>query len=203
MNKRMHCKTLLLRLVRDFPPVFVGLCLLASGCASKKPHEPPLAHVMGKISGNEYTSPRGRFSVPCPVDPDLEGRVLRDDATGVTFVDRIGSKVTFNSLQIRPGSSMMNMLSTRGREEALNTFLRDDYGNLIVPHYHPEVLGGTSAFVFIKSGPTRMGVAATVHDERIYLVETDLPPGVELLQNTSDERLETNAMNLLQTLQFK
>src|SRR5580658_331459 len=85
---------------------------LLCGCASS--HKPSKPHVIGKIIGNSYTSPQGRFSVPCPVSPEVGGRILRDNAQGVTFTDNWGSKITIYSTPFNAQSQMMDVLQTQG-----------------------------------------------------------------------------------------
>jgi hypothetical protein len=187
--------------------VIVALALLCSGCDSPHQATPRLA---GRISGSSYTSPQGRFSVPFPVSPEVGGRIIRDDAQSVTFHDNWGSKISFYSKPFNARSPMMSVLQAQGREKALETFMNEIYGDSIVPHYHPDVLDGTVSFIYLKPVGPRTGVAAFIHQNRVYLVETDLLPGVQLLskdddasQEARDEWLEKRALELLRSVEVK
>jgi hypothetical protein len=164
------------------------------------------------VSGNFYTSARGDFSVPFPVSPEVGGRVVHDDAQSVTFHDNWGSKISFYSTPISPQSPMMTVLQKQGREKALDTLMIDlgRYGNDLALHFHPEILGGAVSFVYLRPVGPKTGVAAFIANDRVYLVETDLLPGVQLLskddedaQKGRDEWLEKRAADLLQTIQVK
>jgi hypothetical protein len=183
---------------------------LLCGCAG--PHEVN-PHIVGRVSGNTYTSPGGHFSVPFPVvsDPELGGRIIRDDAQSVTFHDKRGTLISFYSRPIGAKSPMMSVLQTNGPEKALGILAKDIYGEAIVPHYHPDVRDGTISFIYLKLvGPTKTGVAAFIHQKRVYFVETDLLPGVQVLsssdpatQDSLDEWLENHAVELLGTMEIK
>ena len=184
-----------------------SLSLLWCGCAG--PHE-ARPHIVGRIFGNSYTSPRGGFSVPFPVSPEVGGRVIRDDAQSVTFHDNWGSKISFYSKPISAQSPMMSVLQTQGREKALETLAKDIYSDSIVPHYHPDVRDGTLTFIYLKPVGPKTGVAAFIHEKRVYLVETDFLPGVQLLsknddesQQARDEWLENRAIELLRSVEIK
>jgi len=184
------------------------LSLLLCGCVgphNSSPRQPSL-HLVGKISGNSYASPQGHFSVPFPVSPEVGGRIIRDDAESVTFHDNWGSKIGFYSKLIRPQSPMMS----EARAKALETFMKDIYGDSIVPHYHPDILDGTVSFILLKPVGPKVGVATFIHQNRVYLVETDLLPGVELLSKDDDasrqareEWLENRAIQLLRSIEIK
>ena len=195
------------------PPTFGRQCwffsLALMGSCASEPREPH-AHVSGKIVGNSYTSPRGNFTVPNPVSPEVGGRILRDDAQSVTFRDNWGSKISFYSRPINPLSPMNSVLQTKGLQGALETLCRDIYGDTIVTHFHPEILGGTITFVYLRPVGPKTGVAAYIHQNRVYLVETDLLPAVQLLSKEDDQAqldrenwLENRAISLLQTMQVK
>jgi hypothetical protein len=186
---------------------FVMLCLFC-GCAG--PHEARV-HLVGRISGSSYTSAGGDFSVPFPVVPELGGRIIRDDAQSVTFHDNRGGLISFSSRAIGPRSPMMSVLQTNGPEKALETLAKDIYGDAIVTHYHPDARNGTISFTYLKLvGPTKTGVAAFIHQKRVYFVETDLLPGVQVLsssdpatQDSLDQWLENHAVELLRTMEIK
>lgn len=188
--------------------IIAFLAAVWTGCVGpKKPRAP---HIVGKISGDSYTSPRGGFEVPFPVSPEVGGGVARDDDQSVTFHDNWGSRVSYYSRPFTAESPMNKTLETQGRQKALQIFMTDIYGDAIVPHYHPEVLGGAISFIHLKAVGPKVGVAACIHDNRVYLVETDLLPGVELLgkddeasQQARSEWLEKRAMQLLQSMTFK
>lgn len=190
-------------------PVILAL-LMGAGCVGSgtRAPSPPHVHVMGRISGTTYTSPRGQFSVSFPVSPELGGRVVRDDAESVTFHDDQGRKISFYSRPFNPDSPMMTMLRTDGAEKALGTLMKDIYGSAITPRFHADVRGGTISFIYLRPVGTRTGVAAFVHGERVFLVETDLPPGVQFLSKEDDiskldDWLENGAVDLTRTVEVK
>ncbi len=190
--------------------VIPSLVILSLFCGCAGPHN-ARPHLVGRISGNSYTSPQGHFSVPFPVIPELGGRVIRDNAQSVTFHDDRGGRISFYSRPIAARSPMMSVLQTNGQEKALATLTTDIYGNSIVPHYHPDVRDGTISFVYFQPArPTKTGVAAFINQQRVYLVETDLLPGVQALssndqatQDAQDEWLENHAVELLRTMDIK
>jgi hypothetical protein len=180
-----------------------ALVLALAGCAGL----PPLS---GTISGSTYTSPQGGFSVPIPVSPEVGGRVVSDGPENVTFHDNWGSRITFSSVPFKLQSSMMSILQSQGRERALTEFAKRQYGNDIVVHYHPDAADGVISFIFVRPVSPGTGVAMFVHSGRVYLVETDMLPGVQLLAQ-NDERsqldrqvwLEGRAVGLAQTIEVK
>jgi hypothetical protein len=181
----------------------LGAALCLDGCATSP-------HLAGRVIGPNYTSARGRFTVPFPVSPEVGGRVLKDTAQSVTFADNWGCRIAFSSLPFEARSSMTTMLEAQGREKALSEFARREYGNLIAIHYHPEALEGAISFIFLRPVGPKTGVAAFLHGRRLYLVETDLPPGVQLLgqsdeqsQRERDAWLENRAVELAQSLEVK
>ena len=187
--------------------IFPLAAMLWCGCAG--PHETH-PHIVGKISGNSYTSPQGHFSVPYPVSPEVGGRVIRDDAQSVTFHDNWGSKISFYSRPFNPQSPMMSALRTQGREKALDTLAKDIYGDSISPTYHSEVREGAISFIYLKPIGPKTGVAAFVYQNRVFLVETDLLPAVQLLSKEDDESdeardkwLENRALDLLRSIEIK
>jgi len=164
----------------------------------------------GHLVGDSYVSAGGFFTVSFPVSPEVGGRIIYDDSLSVTFRDNWGSRISFSSRPISPESPMMKVLQTQGRAKALDTLVKDIYGNLIVPSYHPEILDGTVSFIYLRPVGPKTGVAAFIHGTRIYMVDTDLIPGVQLLsgsddasQQARDEWLENRAVELLRTMQVK
>ncbi|HZM04536.1 MAG TPA: hypothetical protein VFC44_16145 [Candidatus Saccharimonadales bacterium] len=187
---------------------FLSLCgllsgvLLACGCASLR--------LSGSVSGGEYTSAQGNFSVPFPVSPEVGGRVRRDNAESVSFRDNWGSQISFYSAAFNAQSSMTSVLRAQGRAQALEAFAKAEYGDLIVPHYHPEIREGAISFIFLKPVGPKTGVAAFLSGDRIYWVATDLLPGVQLLAQTDEASqrdretwLENRALSLLQTMKIR
>jgi hypothetical protein len=188
------------------------LSLLWCGCVSPQNARPRPAsrHIVGTISGNSYTSPQGHFSVPFPVSPEVGGRIIHDDAQSVTFYDDWGSKISFYSRSFNARSPMMSAPQSEARGRALETFMKDIYGDSIVPHYHPDVLEGTVSFIYLKPVGPKTGVATFIHQKRVYLVETDFLPGVQLLSKSDDaseeardQWLENRAVNLLRSIEIK
>jgi hypothetical protein len=187
--------------------VIFPLVVLLCGCVGPHEHHP---HLVGRVSGNSYMSPQGHFSVPYPVSPEVGGRIIRDDAQSVTFHDNWGSKIGFYSKSFNAQSPMMSALQTQGREKALDTLAMDIYGSSIAPHYHTDVRDGAISFIYLKPVGPKTGVAAFIYQTRVYLVETDLLPAVQLLskddeesQKTRDIWLENRALELLQTIEIK
>jgi hypothetical protein len=181
----------------------LGTTLLLGGCATSP-------HLAGAVNGPNYTSARGGFTVPFPVSPETGGRVLKDTAQSVTFGDNWGCRIAFSSLPFEARSSMTTVLETQGREKALSEFARREYGNLIAIHYHPDALEGAISFIFLRPVGPKTGVAAFLHARRLYVVETDLPPGAQLLgqsdeqsQREQDVWLEKRAVELAQSLELK
>ncbi len=186
-----------------------SLVILSLHCGCAGPHHAS-PHIVGRISGNSYTSPQGHFSVPFPVSPEVGGRVIRDDAQSVTFYDNWGSKISFYSKPISAQSPMISVPQSEARGKALGTFMKDIYGDSIVPHYHPDVLEGTISFIYLKPVGPKTGVATFIRQQRVYLVETDFLPGVQLLSNNDDaseqareEWLENRAVELLRSIEIK
>jgi hypothetical protein len=192
--------------------IFSLAALLWCGCVGPRgasPHEAS-PHLVGRISGNSYTSSWGHFSVPFPVSPEVGGRIIRDDSQSVTFHDNWGSKISFYSKSFNVQSPLMSVPQSEGRAKALETFMKDIYGNSIVPHYHPDVLDGTISFIYLKPVGPKTGVAAFINRNRVYLVETDLLPGVQMLSKEDDESqqareewLENRAVELLQSIEIR
>jgi hypothetical protein len=195
---------------------FYGLALaaalFAAGCktsstfsnTSKPIHA---TRLVGHLDGPNYTSAKGDFSVPFPVSAEVGGDVQSDGPQTVTFRDNWGSRITFSSLPFNAKSSMTTMLATEGREKALTEFVKRDYGDTFAVHYHPEAQGGAISFLFLRPVSPKMGVAAFIHGQRVYLVETDLLPGVQLLggsdAKSQEERevwLEQRAVTLAQSV---
>jgi hypothetical protein len=177
--------------------------LALPGCATA----PPLS---GAINGPNYTSSQGGFSVPFPVSAEVGGRVISDGPDSVTFHDNWGSRITFSSVPFKPQSSMTSVLQSQGREPALTEFAKRQYGEDIVVHYHPDTLDGTISLIVVRPVAPRSGVAMFIHGARVYLVETDMLPGVQLLAQNDDKSqldrlvwLEARAVTLAQTMDVK
>jgi hypothetical protein len=197
--------------MRNLLAVYALICavLLGAGCVSSTPGKPRPPHLVGSVSGNLYISQHGNFSVPFPVSPEIDGRILHDSAESVTFHDNWGSRITFYSAAFSSESSMANTLRDSGPQKALETFVTDQYGNLVEPHYHPEIRGGAVSLLFLRPVAPKMGVAAFISGNRVYWVTSDNLPGVQLLAQTDaaslkqqDQDLEKNALDLLQTMQL-
>jgi hypothetical protein len=183
--------------------ILLGAALLLCGCATSR-------HLAGTVSGPNYISAQGGFSVSFPVSAEVGGRVLTDTPQSVTFGDNWGARVTFSSLPVEARSSMMTVLETQGREKALSEFARRQYGALITIHYHPEAREGAISFIIPGPVGPRTGVAAFLHGRRLYVVETDLQPGVPFLAQSDEESqrdwaawLEKRAVELAQSLEVK
>jgi hypothetical protein len=181
----------------------LGMALLLCGCAS--PHR-----LVGSVKGSTYTSAEGGFSVPFPVSPEVGGRVLNDGPQGVTFGDNWGSRITFKERAILEQSSMTTMLEKQGREKALNEFARREYGDLITVHYHAEAREGMISFIYLRPVSPKTAVAIFLHSRRLFLVETDMLPGVQLLaqgdQQSQSEReswLEGRAVALAESIEAR
>jgi hypothetical protein len=181
-------------------------CVAGNGCfsADSTPHP----HITGHVKGNSYASTGGHFTVPFPVSPEVGGRIIHDTAESVTFHDNWGSKISFYSKPLNAESPMLKIYKTEGPEKALNTLLKEIYGDVSVIHFRPAVRGGASVFIYIKPVGPKTGVAACVQGERVYLVETDFLPGVRLISKNDsdsevarDEWLEDRAVQLLETIQ--
>jgi hypothetical protein len=183
--------------------ILLGAALLLCGCATSR-------HLAGTVSGPNYISAQGGFSVSFPVSAEVGGRVLSDTPQSVTFGDNWGNRITFSSRPFEARSSMMTMLETQGREKALSEFARQAYGNLITIHYHPEAREGAISFIVLRPVGPKTGVAAFLHGRRVYVVETDLLPGVQLLAQSDEQSqldqeawLEKRAVELAQSLEVK
>jgi hypothetical protein len=192
--------------------IWVATALLLCGCAGshQSSHPPRPAHLRGSIHGFTYTSAEGGYSVPFPVSADVDGRVLTDGPQSVTFIDNWGSRITFKSQAILENSSMKSMLDTQGREKALGEFARREYGDLITAHYHPEVLEGLISFIYPRPNSPKTAVAVFLHGRRLFLVETDMLPGVQLLaqgdarsEGERDVWLEGVAVKLAQSIEAR
>ena len=187
--------------------IIFSLVVLLSGCADQHMASPRIA---GRISGNIYTSPQGHFSVPFPVSREVGGRILSDDSESVTFHDNWGSKIGFSSGIIEARSPMMTLLKAEGREKALVEYVKHRYNDLIETHYHPDVRDGAISFIYLKPVGPKTGVAAFIDQNRVYLVETDLLPAVQLLSKDDDESrqarekwLENRALELLRSIDIR
>lgn len=183
--------------------MWLGAALLLCGCQTPQ-------RLAGSVRNAAYTSAEGGFSVPFPVSPEVGGRVLTDGPQSVTFSDKWGSRITFKEQAISARSGMMAMLETQGREKALNEFARREYGDLITIHYHPDEREGMISFIYLRPASPKTAVAVFIHGGRLFLVETDLLPGVSVLA-PSDERsergrepwLESHAVALAQSIEAR
>ncbi len=181
--------------------MWVGTALLLCACASS----PRLA---GSVHRSTYISSEGGFSVPFPVSPEVGGRVKSDDAETVTFVDNWGSRITFSGLAIAAHSSIVSVMAKDGREKALSEFARRQYSDLITVHYHPELRDGMISFIYLRPNSPKTAVAIFMSGSRLYLVETDMLPGVQLLaqndlssQSARETWLEGRATALAQSIE--
>jgi len=181
----------------------LGAALLLCGCASTH-------RLVGSIHVSTYTSAQGGFSVAFPVSPEVGGRIRTDDTKSVTFCDNWGSRVTFTGLAILEHSSMMTMLDKQGREKALSEFARREYGAMTAIHYHPDVREGIISFIYLRPNSPKTAVAIFIHGHRLYYVETDLLPGVQLLAQNDEKSqleretwLEGRALALAQSMEVK
>jgi hypothetical protein len=181
--------------------MWVGAALSLCSCASS----PRLA---GSVHRSTYTSSEGRFSVPFPVSAEIGGRVLNDTAEMVTFHDNWGSRITFSGLPVAAHSSIISVLQKDGKEKALTEFAKRQYSDLITVHYHPELRDGMISFINLRPNSPKTAVAIFLHGSQLYIVETDMLPGVQLLaQNDAKsvtERetwLEGRAMALAQSIE--
>lgn len=186
------------------PVSVLSLLLLAAGCATSS------HHVSGSVQASTYTSTRGHFSVPFPVSRDMGGRVLTDGPRSVTFRDNWGARITFSCLPFSERSSMMDVLYRDGPEKALTEFAQREYGSATAVHFHPDTLAGAATLAFVRATGQRTGVAVFVRNHAVYLVETDLLPGVQMLGRNDDasvrERdhwLEDRALALAQTMDIR
>jgi hypothetical protein len=200
-------------MIMTFKKGIVAMCVGAALvlCACKTTQKPPRSvHLIGSVHGATYTSPEGGFAVPFPVSPEVGGRILNDSKENVTFIDNWGSRIAFSGLQIMPNSSIMSVLKKDGREKALAEFAQRQYSDLITVHYHPGTRDGMISFIYLRPASAKTGVAIFIHDSRLFLVETDMLPGVQLLaQNDEQSRqdreawLESRAMALAQSMEVK
>ena len=152
----------------------VAAVLWLGGCASPQ-------RLAGTVHGSTYFSAEGGFSVPFPVSPEVGGRVKSDDAETVTFVDNWGSRITFSGLAIAAHSSIISVLAKDGKEKALSEFAKRQYSDLIAVHYHPELRDGMISFIYLRPNSPSTAVAIFIQNSRLYAVETDILPGVQLL----------------------
>jgi hypothetical protein len=180
-----------------------GTALVLCGCASTH-------RLVGAVHGSTYTSAEGGFSVPFPVSPEVQGRIRSDSARSVTFCDNWGSRVTFSGRDILEHSAMTTMLQEQGREKALSEFARREYGDLITVHYHAEAREGMISFIYLRPVSPKTAVAIFLRGRRLFLVETDMLPGVQLLaqgdpQSLSerDSWLEGRAVALAQSIEVR
>lgn len=181
----------------------LGAALLLCGCGTTQ-------RLSGTVNGPTYTSSHGDFSVPFPVSSEVGGGVLSDSPNSVTFHDNWGSRITFSSATFNSQSSMMSILQSKGRERALTEFAERQYGSEIDVHYHPTARDGVISFIFVRPVGPKTGIAMFVHGDRLYVVETGMLPGVQLLAQ-NDERsqadrevwLEGRAVELAQSMNVK
>lgn len=199
--------------ISAFCPALLCVALLFGGCVTKQ-RQPQArrrapAHLHGAVRNATYTSAEGGFSVAFPVSADVEGRVLEDGPRTVTFIDNWGSRITFTEQPILEQSSMKSMMETQGREKALSEFARREYGAMAEVHFHPETLDGTISFIYLRPASPKTAVAVFVHGDRLFLVETDMLPGVSVLaqndlksQEERDTWLEGTAVALAKTIEI-
>jgi hypothetical protein len=181
----------------------LGAGLVLCGCASTH-------RLAGSVKGSTYISTEGGFAVPFPVSPEVRGRVLSDSPQGVTFGDNWGSRITFQERAILEPSSMMTMLEKQGREKALTEFARREYGDMIAVNYHPEAREGMITFIYLRPASPKTAVAIFLHDRQLFMVETDMLPGVQLLaqsdemsQGKREAWLEGRAVTLAESIEIR
>jgi hypothetical protein len=88
-------------------------------------------------------------------------------------------------------------MESQGRERALTEFAKRQYGNDIEAHFHKEARDGVLSFIFTRPVGEPRGVAQFVHGTRVYEVETDMLPGVQLLAQ-SDAKSKADRMTWLE-----
>jgi hypothetical protein len=183
--------------------MWLGAALLVCGCATPK-------RLAGSVHNAIYTSADGGFSVPFPVSAEVGGRVLSDSEQTVTFGDNWGSRITFSGRAIVAHSDIMTMLEKQGREKALSEFAKRVYSDLITVHYHPEVREGMISFIYLRPASPKTAVAIFIHGSRLFLVETDILPGVQLLAQNDEQSqldrelwLESRAVALAQSIEAR
>jgi hypothetical protein len=183
--------------------MWLGAAFLLCGCAAPK-------RLSGSVHNSTYTSADGGFSVSFPVSAEVGGRILNDSAQSVTFHDNWGSRITFSGLSIVAHSSIMSMLEKDGREKALTEFAKRQFSDLITVHYHPEAREGMVTFIYLRPASPKTAVAIFLYGSRLFLVETDMLPGVQLLAQNDEKSqldreawLESRAMALAQSIEVK
>lgn len=183
-----------------------GAVFALAGCGTPGDHP----HLSGTFNGPNYVSPQGGFSVPVPVSAEVGGRVLSDGPETVTFHDNWGSRITFSSIPFKSQSSMTTTLQSQGAERALTEFAKRQYGEDIEVHFHRDARDGVISFIYVRPVGSRTAVAIFVHGGRVYQVETDMLPGVQLLAQNDEasqlERLiwlEGRAVTLAQSMDVK
>jgi hypothetical protein len=92
---------------------------------------------------------------------------------------------------------MTSVMESQGRERALTEFAKRQYGNEIETHYHKDARDGVISFIFLRPVGESRGVAIFVHGTRVYEVETDMLPGVQLLAQ-SDAKSQSERMTWLE-----
>ena len=108
---------------------------------------------------------------------------------------------------IASGDTLLSPAITR---RLLEEFVRRQYGDMPKIHYHALARDGTVSLIYLRPVGPRTGVAAFIHGQRVYVVETDLLPGVQMLAQ-GDERaqadygewLEGRAVELAQSIQVE
>jgi hypothetical protein len=183
--------------------IWMGAAFLLCGCAAPQ-------RLAGSVHNSTYNSAEGGFSVPFPVSAEVGGRIQNDGPQNVTFRDNWGSRITFSGLSITAHSSIMAMLEKDGREKALSEFAKRQYGDLITIHYHPEAREGMVTFIYLRPASPKTAVAIFIHGPRLFTVETDLLPGVQLLEQGDEKSqldreswLESRAMALAQSVEAR
>src|SRR5208282_4933216 len=92
---------------------FLTVSIFITGCLGPK--------LTGKVVGETYISARQDYSIPFPVDPGMGGRVVGDSTNendnGVTFVDDLGSRVSFYALPFDANTELAKSMQSEGREK--------------------------------------------------------------------------------------
>jgi hypothetical protein len=162
--------------------------------------------LQGNFDGKTYTGADGDYSVPSPVS-DSDGKVVGDDRHGVTFRDDMGMRISFYSYEFKADSDIMVTLKTRGHRQAAEQFLKFPFKGIETWNFHPEIREGTVSVVCHKIEGIPTGVAAFMHNDRIYIVEFDLPRVTKFLSKMNsheqEQWVEQRAVELAQTIQLK
>jgi hypothetical protein len=102
---------------------------------------------------------------------------------------------------------MMTALNTGGHQPALELYLKLLYHGVEQLNYHPDICDGTTSLFISKDGVNKTSAAAFIHNNRIYLVEFDLPTATKTLWHGTEQEqiqwLEKKSIELAQTIQTK